>query len=553
MAIIAPVMTTTRRTFLAVSGVASASLLLPVSISRAAPAGSRRPAPPSPPIEKERTAAAIAGSPLPALRGLAHVAIETATKAGAGYADARLVRWQTERVSVRDDHLERVERRDEIGIGVRVLVDGAWGYAATHELRDDAVATAARQAVATARRSAKLLAELKAPRVELSDEPPVKGQWVAPHRIDPFSVAPADKAALLSSAARKVLSVPGIRHAAASVYAIGEDKLLVTSEGTEVHQIYFRLHPALEATAIDGRRGRFATRDHEAAPMLAGWEYVVDLGLEADAPQIAEDALRKLYAPSVKPGKRHVVLAPSNLWLTIHESIGHSTELDRAMGLEANFAGTSFIRPDDAGKLRIGSDTVTLVADRTQPGGLATTAWDDDGVAAGRWDIVRDGIFVGWQTTRDQATWIGEERSRGCSYGEGYRGLPFQRMPNVSLQPGKEGYTTEDLINATEDGVLVTGRGSWSIDHQRYNFQFSGQMFWEIKRGRVTTPLRDVAYQANTIDFWKSCDMIGGKGTYRLGGSFGDGKGEPSQSNAVSHGCPPARFIVNVVNTGGDR
>lgn len=284
--------------------------------------------------------------------------------------------------------------------------------------------------------------------------------------------------------------------------------------------------------------------------MLAGYEHVTASDLVGGAPQIGEDALRKLHAAPVEPGKKQVILAPSNLWLTIHESIGHSTELDRALGWEANFAGTSFLTPDKRGRLKIGSERVQILADRTQPGGLATVGWDDEAVAAQRWPIVKDGVFVGWQTTRDLAAQAGEDSSRGCLYADSYASVPFPRMPNVSLQPGPEELTTEDLINATDDGILISGRGSWSIDQQRYNFQFGGQFFWEIKKGRLTRPLRDVAYQANTVEFWNSCDMLGGAGSYRLGGTIGDGKGEPSQSNAVSHGCPPARFTVNVLNTG---
>jgi TldD protein len=380
----------------------------------------------------------------------------------------------------------------------------------------------------------------------------VKGTWVSPHARDPFAVSPADKAALLLRATAAALGVKGVKHAKAGVTSVREDKIVLTSEGSRVHQIALRIVPELDATAVDRKRGRFAKRDHEAAPMLAGWEYVEELDLPGAAPQIATEALQKLHAPPVEPGKMNVILAPSNLWLTIHESVGHPTELDRALGLEANFAGTSFLKVADTGKLGYGSDRVHLVADRTQPGGLATVAWDDECVASQRWDLVRGGKFVGWQTTREQAGWIGEAASRGCSYGQGYGGVPFQRMPNVSLQPGSEGHTTEDLINATEKGVLVSGRGSWSIDHQRHNFQFGGQMFWKIEKGRLRGVLRDVAYQANTLEFWKSCDMLGGKGTYRLGGSMGDGKGEPSQSNAVSHGCPPARFTATVIRTGGD-
>jgi TldD protein len=542
-------MATTRRDFLTISGLASAGFLLPLPRAWGSPAGSRTPAPATPPSAAVRAAAAISASPVPADEPLAVAALEAAKAAGASYADARLVLYRRESIRVRDDHVDEVSRGDSYGIGVRVIAEGGWGFAATHTLDTDAVAATAKRAVEAARLNGKLLTKLGQPPVELVPSKAPKGTWVAAHEIDPFSVPVKDKAELLVAASSAVLKVAGVQHSMGSVSVVVEDKLLLTSEGARVHQIVPRIMPALGATAVDKRRGRFASRSHEAQPMQAGWEYVTGLGLAEVAPALGDDALQKLHAASVKPGARHVILAPSNLWLTIHESIGHPTELDRALGFEANFAGTSFITPEGTGKLRIGSEKVHVVADRTQPGGLATVGWDDDAVASGRWDIVKDGIFVGWQTTRDQAAWIGESKSRGCSYGEGYDGVAFQRMPNVSLQPGPEGYTTEDLINATEDGVLVSGRGSWSIDQQRYNFQFSGQMFWEVKRGRITRPLRDVAYQANTVDFWKSCDMVGGKGTYRLGGTFGDGKGEPGQSNACSHGCPPARFTANVVNT----
>ncbi|HET6583526.1 MAG TPA: TldD/PmbA family protein, partial [Nannocystaceae bacterium] len=465
----------------------------------------------------------------------------------------RLVATTREQVEVEDRRIERVSTTDEIGLGVRVVVDGAWGFAATSSLDAKSIDRATKRALATAKADAALRQRLGAPAVELAPTPSVRGSWVSPHSRDPFAVSPADKAALLLSATAAALGVAGVKHAKAEVTSVREDKLVLTSDGSRVHQIAFRIVPELSATAVDRKRGRFASRDHEAAPMLAGWEYVEELELVQAAPKIATEALQKLHAPPVVPGDMHVVLAPSNLWLTIHESVGHPTELDRAVGLEANYAGTSFLKPSDTGNLQYGSERVGIVADRTQPGGLATVGWDDECVASQRWDLVRGGKFVGWQTTREQAAWIGEAASRGCSYGQGYGGVPFQRMPNVSLQPGSEDYTTEDLINATEKGVLVTGRGSWSIDHQRYNFQFGGQMFWKIHRGRLAGVLRDVAYQANTLAFWRSCDMLGGKGTYRLGGSMGDGKGEPSQSNAVSHGCPPARFKATVIRTGGDR
>lgn len=509
----------------------------------------RSPAPVKPPASADR--ALLLGSPLLADAALADRAIAAAQAAGASYADARLVAWRREQVSVRDDHIEGVRRSSEYGLGLRVIADGAWGFAATWRLDDKSITALAKQAVG----AAKTLAKLRVNPVELAPSAGVIGQWISPHRIDPFSVSAKDKADLLIAASQKIMSVAGVAHASASVEIQREEKLFISSEGARIHQVLFRIMPQLGATAIDRKRGRFATRQHEIAPMLAGWEHVEDAKLIDDAAQIGDDAVRKLHAAPVEPGEKTVILAPSNLWLTIHESIGHPTELDRALGLEANYAGTSFMDPGKTGELRIGSEIVDFVADRTQPGGLATCAWDDDGLSTERWPLVRDGVLVDWQTTRDQAAWIQSKDQDGhaCSYADSYSSVAFQRMPNVSLQPGKDGFTTEDLINATDDGILITGRGSWSIDHQRYNFQFGGQFFWEIKQGRLTRPLRDVAYQANTVEFWRSCDMIGGADSYQLGGSFSDGKGEPSQANAVSHGCPPARFRVNVVNTGEDR
>jgi len=539
-------MSSSRRTFLAATGLASAGLLWRPGDAWAGPSLARTPAPTSAPASADNGARLLAQSRLLRDEALARAAVDAAQKAGASYADVRLVQWQRERLSVRDDHVSDVGLREEYGLGLRVLADGAWGFAATSRLDSKSVTDAARAAVAMARRSALLM---PAP-VVLAPTGVVRSAWVSPIVDDPFLVPIAEKVELLLAAARGAMGVAGVQHVDASILSVREEKLLITSEGSRVHQIFYRVMPGLTATAVDRRRGRFASRDHEVAPMLAGFEHVRAADLVGQAPQIAEEALRKLHAAPVVPGKRQVILAPSNLWLTIHESIGHSTELDRALGWEANFAGTSFLTPAQRGKLRIGSERVQLVADRTQPGGLASTAWDDEAVPAQRWDLVKDGIFVGWQTTRDLAPKIGETSSRGCLYADSYGSVAFPRMPNVSLQPGPENYTTEDLINATDDGILISGRGSWSIDQQRYNFQFGGQFFWEIKKGRLTRPLRDVAYQANTVEFWNSCDMLGGAGTYRLGGSFSDGKGEPSQSNAVSHGCPPARFTVNVLNTG---
>jgi TldD protein len=473
-------------------------------------------------------------------------ALVAAKRAGASYADARVVRRRVERIATREDHVVSVTSSETYGIGVRVLLDGSWGFASAGSVNVPAAQAAAEEAVAIAR-AAKAAAKA---RVELAAAPVVNGKWSTAMKIDPFKVPLADKAQFLLDLWPLVKDVPHVKFATAAFEALGEEKIFMSTEGSRVEQSLVRVWPSFTVTAV-GTEGQFESRRAEHPPWQGGWDYVTGLPLKKNARAVAEDAVRKLKSPSVTPGKMDLVLAPSNLWLTIHESVGHPTELDRALLLEANLAGTSFVTPDKTGKLKYASPIVTLYADKTTPGGLASCGWDDDGVKTQRWDLVKDGLFVGWQTTREQAGWIGEKESRGTSYAQDHASVAFQRMPNVSLAPSSRGTSMEDLVAATDDGVLVTGDGSWSIDHQRYNFQFSGQSFWEIKRGRLTRMLRDVAYQANTIEFWKSCDMIGGQGTYRLGGSFHDGKGQPSQSNAVSHGCPPARFAANIVNTGG--
>ncbi len=470
-------------------------------------------------------------------------AIESAKKAGASYADARVVRRRTERVATREDHVVSIASGETFGIGVRVIADGAWGFASSPMVTGASADETARKAVAIARAARP---SLKRP-VELAPASVAKGTWRTTMEIDPFEVPLADKAEYLLSLWPLVKDVPLVKFASGVVESLGEHKYFASSDGTFVEQVQVRIWPSFSVTAVDA--GQFESRAAEIPPMQAGWEYVTRSTLKKDARRIAEDAVKKLRSPSVTPGKKDLILAPSNLWLTIHESVGHPTELDRVLGLEANFAGTSFAQPKNLGKLRYGSEIVTLYADKTVPGGLASCAWDDDGVATQRWDLVKDGVLVAFQTTRDQAAWIGETASRGTSYAQDHASVAFQRMPNVSLAHGPKDTSLEDIIAATDDGVLVSGNGSWSIDHQRYNFQFSGQMFHEVKGGKITRALRDVAYQSNSLEFWSSCDIIGGAKSWELHGTLWDGKGEPMQSNAVSHGCPPARFRhVDILN-----
>ena len=500
----------------------------------------------------ERATFRAAQGPLPdrTLDDAVSRALDTAKRGGATYADVRIVRRRTESIYTREDHVISVGAEETYGIGVRVIVDGAWGFAASARVDGASARAAAENAVAIARAARPAL---KRP-VVLAPAPVVKGSWRTPIQIDPFNVPLADKAQFLLDLWPLVKDVRLVKYATAGFEALGEWKLFASSEGSVVEQTVTRVWPSLTVTAV--MEGQFESRAAELPPMQAGWEYVTQSNLKASARSLAEDAVEKLRAPSVTAGKKDLILTPSNLWLTIHESVGHPTELDRALGLEANFAGTSFVTTDKLGKLKYGSDLVTIYADKTAPGGLATCAWDDDGVATQRWDLVKDGRFVAYQTTRDQAAWIGEKSSRGTSYAQDHKTVAFQRMPNVSLaapSSGKDGQgdkTLADLIAATDDGVLISGNGSWSIDHQRYNFQFSGQTFFAVKNGKLAGPLRDVAYQANTPQFWGSCDMLGGPKTWEMHGTLWDGKGEPQQANAVSHGCPPARFrgidILNV-------
>lgn len=495
---------------------------------------------------RERLASARGLLTDPLLEKVIDQALASAKRAGATYADIRIVRNRDESVRARDDHLESVGYSERYGFGVRVIAGGAWGFAASSNVDPKEAGHVAERAVAIARAHAALQ---KKP-VELAPTSAAVDVWQTALTKDPFKIPIEDKVELLLAINRTALKVKGVKYVSSSFSGLGEWKLFASSEGSTIEQNITRVGPRYVVTAVDSAKGEFVERAHELPPMQAGWEYVETAALVEDAHRIGEEAVEKLKAPQVVAGKHDLILAPSNLWLTIHESIGHATELDRALGYEANFAGTSHATPDKLNKLRFGSRIVNVFADKISPGGLATAGYDDDGVKAQRWDLIKDGMFVGYQTTREQAGWIGEKASRGTCYADSFRSFPFQRMPNVSLAAGEKDLKLADLISATQDGVYITGNGSWSIDHQRFNFQFGGQMFYEIKGGKITHALKDVAYQANAIAFWNACDMIAGRTEWRLNGSLSDGKGEPGQANSVSHGCPPARFRqIDILNT----
>ncbi len=487
-------------------------------------------------------------------RRLSAAALEAAAAAGASHTQVRVESIRSQEVGLRDAALESSSDSTEFGVGVRVLVDGVFGFAATVEREVDDIANLARRAVATARAVAR--AQRRA--VELAAEPSHgEVRWSSPYRIDPTSVSLAEKVELLERWSRQILAVDGISHVSANVMCVSEEKHYADSSGTTAFQRRVRLQPAVEAIATHDTAG-FESMRTVAPPVGRGWEYLLGEGwdFEAELAKLPSDLLEKLHSPSVEAGRYDLVVDPTNLWLTIHESIGHATELDRALGYEAAYAGTSFATPDKLGTLRYGSSIMNVTGDRTAEYGLATTAIDDEGVAGQSFDLIRDGVLVGYQLDRATASVAGRDRSNGCAYADSPLHVPIQRMANVSLQPAPgDGPSTEELIARVDRGIYVVGDKSWSIDMQRYNFQFTGQRFYRIEKGALVGQLRDVAYQATTTDFWGSMEAVGGKQTYLLAGAFNCGKGQPGQVAPVSHGCPSALVrnvaILNARSEGG--
>ena len=486
-------------------------------------------------------------------------ALDAAKSAGAQYADVRISHNRNQNIFTRERRVQGLVDTETFGFGVRVLVDGAWGFAASRELTRDEVPRVARQAVAQARANRSVLVR---PVTLAPATPTADGTWRSAAEVDPFDVPIEDKVALLLSANEAALAVKGARFVTSTMFFLREEKTYANTDGTTTVQTIYRSQPSLTVTAVAADFSDFQSRQStDVQPMGRGYEHVTGARLVENATRWGEEAVQKLSAKPVDVGRYDLILDPTHLWLTIHESVAHPTELDRAAGYEANYAGTSFVAPPEKvlGKLKFGSELMNVQGDRSQPGSLSACGWDDDGVKPDDFMIVKDGIFVDYQTTREQALWLdwwykqqGESvRSHGCSYAQSWADVQFQRMPNVSLLPGEKDLTWDDLIAATERGIAIVGDGSFSIDQQRYNAQFGGQLYYEIRGGKIVGMLKDVAYQMRTPEFWGAMDMIGGKRSYVLGGAFGDAKGQPSQSNAVSHGCVPTRHRqINVINTG---
>ncbi len=538
-----------RRDFIKWSGIGMGSLMLPV-MGRA--------------IAAEELYKPF---PLAQKKLLADAALDAAKKSGASYCDVRIGRYLQQFIVTREAMVQNVTNTESTGVGVRVIANGCYGFVATNQLTPEAVANAARQAVAIAKANSKLISEP----VRLAEQ---KGfgevSWATPIRKDWRKVPVKEKTDLLLAANAAGMKA-GASFMNSMLFQVNQQKYFASTDGSYIDQDVHRLWSPMTATAVDKETGKFRTRAGLSSPVGMGYEYFDALpedklqaaggvttlyrntyDLLEDAAAAARHAKEKLTAKSVAPGKYDLALSPEHMWLTIHESVGHPLELDRVLGYEANYAGTSFATMDkwQTKKFKYGSDIVNLYADRTEPGTLGAIGYDDEGVPAKRWDLVKDGILVNYQAVRDQVHMLGEKASHGCSYADSWSSVQFQRMPNVSLAAGKKDMTPDELIKGIEKGIYIVGAGSFSIDQQRYNFQFGGQLFYEIKDGKIAGMLEDVAYQANTQDFWNACTAVCDKRDWRTGGSFFDGKGQPGQVSAVSHGSSTSRFNgINVINT----
>ena len=499
-----------------------------------------------------------------AKKSLADAALNAAKSKGASYADVRIGRYLNQFVITRENRVQNVANTESFGAGIRVLVNGAWGFAASNRVSKEDIIKTAERAVAVAKANAKISTDP----VQLA---PQQGygevSWKTPIQKNAFEIPVKEKVDLLLQV-NGIAMQGGANFINSAVLAVNEQKYFASTDGSYIDQDVHRIYPFFNVTKIDKATGKFETRRSLSSPVGMGYEYLNAGATDKvtgivtrykgrydileDVRNAAADVDQKLKAKSVEPGKYDLVLDPSHLWLTIHESVAHPTELDRVLGYEANYAGTSFLTLDKwrSKNFQFGSKLVNIVADKLQPGSLGAVGYDDEGVKCKQWDIIKDGVLVNFQAIRDQAHIIGLKESQGCCYSQSWSDVQFQRMPNISLRPGSAPLSVDDMIKNVQKGIYIIGDGSFSIDQQRYNFQFGGQTFYEIKEGKIIGMLKDVAYQANTQEFWNSCAAIADESDYRLGGAFNDGKGQPAQSNAVSHGSSTSRFNgVNVINT----
>lgn len=471
---------------------------------------------------------------------LAELAIRTIRAGGADYGDIRLLLSTGRSLNGRDRRIANISDRRDAGFGIRVLYRGAWGFSAGSLVTEAEIERVAAEALAIARGSASRITEP----ARLAPEPPHRDTVRTALKVDPFAIPLAEQAAMLQAAMDAMQSTPGVARSSASIWMQRDQKLFASTEGAQIHFDLVAIQGGLRATAL--HEGRFASRGFTTGHQRTGFELIRAADLLAQAPRVAADAVEKVRAPEVAPGAYDLVLDGPHLSLTIHESCGHPTELDRALGWEANYAGTSFLTPDKLGKFQYGSKHVNLVADNTETGFLASTGYDDDGVAGQKWDIVREGRFVGYSTSREVAPLIGLPRSTGSSRADSWQSVPIVRIANIGLEPGSG--SPDELIADVKRGILIEGHGSFSIDQRRYNFQFGGDAFWLIENGKRKGMLRDVIYTGITPEFWNSCDAVAGPDHRTRHGFINCGKGQPGQSGWMTHAAATARFRgVNVI------
>jgi TldD protein len=471
------------------------------------------------------------------MRELTSRALDTATALGATYADVRVVRQLEEAITIKSGRLEGVAGGESEGFGVRVLVDGAWGFAASHSLSTAEADRVAADALRIARASA---TAIRRP-VVLDDRPPAHGRYETPVEEDPFAVPLEHKLADLMAADEALRRVEGIAWTESMYAAQRDEKTFAASDGSYTEQVITHVGAGLEANVIDGdEHQRRSYPDNGGLWASAGYEHVRAMDLAGNAERIAEEARELIAAPPLPAGVRTIVLHPSQLYMQVHESCGHPTELDRAYGTEASYAGTSFLTPDMLGSFRYGSDLCDIVADATVPGGLGSFGWDDEGVAAQSVPIISEGMFVGYLSSRETAPRIGRQ-SGGAMRADGWNRIPLIRMTNVNLLP-KAGMTFDDIVADTDDGLLFETNRSWSIDDRRLNFQFGTEVCREIKGGKVGRLYRNATYTGITYELWRSMDAVGDASSWRMWGTPNCGKGEPGQTGRVGHGVSGARF-----------
>jgi TldD protein len=472
------------------------------------------------------------------LKEYTEVGLNIAGMAGASFCDMRIVEERQNRVFVRRRSLKLIDETESFGYCIRVLLNGAWGFAYNTRLGKDEVAKTAKLAVETAKASARAPKEMPA---RMAAEAANTETLIGPCKEDPFAVPNKEKAAMLLTACDIMLNVPGVVMAQGLLQFIKMHRVIANSDGSYLDLTNYFANPMLTAVAVSGTESQ--ERSYQGGAKQAGFEFVRELDLVGHAKGWAEEAVIKCGAEDSPSGVMDLVLDPMNLALTMHESVGHPTELDRILGWEANMAGQSFVRPEDVGKLRYGSDLVNFTVDNNLEGGLGSWFYDDDGVKMKTFPLIEAGILAGLSNTRETVPLIGWESSSGCCRSDGYSHFPINRIPNLYMGPGTdETVTPDDLIAGVDRGIYIEGMGSFSIDQMRNNFQFGGDMFWMIERGKKTKPLKKVTYQAQTRKFWGSCDGIAGKSHWRSHGVMNCGKGEPLQAMRMTHGASFSRF-----------